>query len=107
MTIEQGDAINNLYKQYRFQIDSLKVDAQFNRVAIDSLQFKYDSLGKKLYEAVQYKWKYEANREIFFKEEKSHRFDLKLHEASKLILVGIMLLQFHTIGQLQNQINQK
>ena len=107
MTIEQGDAINTLYKQYRFQIDSLKVDAQFNRVAIDSLQFKYDSLGKKLYEAVQYNWKYEANREIFFKEEKSHRFDLKLHEASKLILVGIILLQFHTIGKLQDLINHK
>jgi len=54
---------------------------------------------------MQYKWKYEANREIFFKEEKSRRFDQKLHEASKLILVGIILLQFHTISQLQNQIN--
>lgn len=107
MTVQQGEYINTLYKQYRFQIDSLKADAQLNRVAIDSLQNKYDSLGKVMYDAMQYKWKYEANREIFFKEEKSHRFDLKLNEASKLILVGIILLQFHTIGQLQNQINQK
>lgn len=107
MTIEQGDAINTLYKQYRFQIDSLKVDAQANKLIIDSLQLTYDSLGRKLYDAMQYKWKYEANREIFFKEEKSHRFDAKLHEASKLILVGIILLQFHTIGQLQDQINYK
>ena len=107
MTIEQGNEINTLYKSYRTQIDLLKVDTQLNRVKIDSLQFKYDSLGRVIYDAMQYKWKYEANREIFFKEEKSHRFDLKLHEASKLILVGIILLQFHTIGQLQDQINHK
>jgi len=107
MTVQQGEYINTLYKQYRFQIDSLSVDAQLNRAAIDSLKLKCDSLGKVMYDAAQYKWKYEANREIFFKEEKSHRFDLKLHEASKLILVGIILLQFHTIGQLQDQINHK
>lgn len=107
MTVQQGDYINTLYKQYRFQIDSLKIDAQFNRAAIDSLQHKHDSLGRVLYDAAQYKWKYEANREIFLKQQKSDRFDATLHEASKLILVGIILLQFHTIGQLQDQINHK
>jgi hypothetical protein len=107
MTVQQGEYINTLYKQYRFQIDSLKVDAETNKLLIDSLQFKYDSLGRKLYDAVQYKWKYEANREIFLKQQKSDRFDATLHEASKLILVGIILLQFHTIGQLQDQINHK
>jgi uncharacterized protein with von Willebrand factor type A (vWA) domain len=107
MTIEQGNQINTLYKSYRDQIDLLKVDTQLNRVKIDSLQRKYDSLGRVIYDAMQYKWKYEANREIFFKEEKSHRFDQKLHEASKLILVGIILVQFYTITHLQDQINQK
>lgn len=107
MTVQQGDYINTLYKQYRFQIDSLKVDAQLNRIAIDSLQHKYDSLGKVIYDAMEYKWKYEANKEIFFKQEKSHRLDLKLHEVSKLILVGIILLQFNTISQLHDQITHK
>jgi len=107
MTVQQGDYINTLYKQYRFQIDSLKVDVETNKVLIDSLQFKYDSLGRKLYDAVQYKWKYEANREIFFKQQKSDKFDATLHEVSKLILVGIILLQFNTIGHLQDQINHK
>jgi hypothetical protein len=105
MTVQQGEYINTLYKQYRFQIDSLSVDAQLNRAAIDSLRLKCDSLGRVMYDAAQYKWKYEANREIFLKEEKSHRFDLKLHEASKLILVGIILLQFNTISQLHDQLN--
>lgn len=107
MTVQQGDYINTLYKQYRFQIDSLKVDAQLNRTAIDSLQYKYDSLGRTLYDAMQYKWKYEANREIFFKQQKSDKFDATLHEASKLILVGIILLQFHSISYLQDKINHK
>jgi len=105
MTVQQGDYINTLYKQYRFQIDSLKIDAQLNRAAIDSLQHKYDSLGRVMYDAAQYKWKYEANREIFFKMEKDEEKRTKLHEISKILLVGIIILQFTTISSLQDQIN--
>lgn len=107
MTVQQGDYINTLYKQYRFQIDSLKINAQLNRVAIDSLQRKHDSLGRVLYDAAQYKWKYEANREIFIKMENDEHKREKLHEISKLLLVGIIVLQFTTISQLQDQINHK
>ncbi len=107
MTVQQGEYINTLYKQYRFQIDSLSVDAQLNRAAIDSLRLKCDSLGKVMYDAAQYKWKYEANREIFIKMEKDEHKRTKLHEISKVLLVGIIILQFTTIGQLQDQINHK
>ena len=107
MTVQQGDYINTLYKQYRFQIDSLKVDAQLNRVAIDSLQHKYDSLGRVMYDAAQYKWKYEANREIFLKSQVDEQKRTKLHEVSKLIMVAIIIIQFTTISQLQDIINQK
>lgn len=102
MTIQQGDYINTLYKQYRFQIDSLKVDAQLNRAAIDSLQHKYDSLGKLMYEAAQYKWKYEANKEIFLKIGKDERSRERLHEVSKGLLLLIILIQFATISSLNN-----
>ena len=97
MTIEQGNAINTLYKQYRFQIDSLKVDAQSNRLIIDSLQNKCDSLGRKLYDAMQYKWKYEANRDIFFRREKSIDSMEKYHLAQKIILMAIIVLQFQSL----------
>jgi hypothetical protein len=107
MTIQQGDYINTLYKQYRFQIDSLSVNAQLNKVAIDSLRLKCDSLGKLMYDAAQYKWKYEANREIFLKSQVDERKREKLHEISKLILVAIIVIQFTTISQLQDIINQK
>jgi len=97
MTIEQGNAINTLYKQYRFQIDSLKVDAQSNRLIIDSLQNKCDSLGRKLYDVMQYKWKYEANREIFFRREDSIDTMEKYHLAQKIILIAIILIQFQSL----------
>lgn len=103
MTIQQGDYINTLYKQYRFQIDSLKIDAQLNRAAIDSLQYKYDSLGKLMYEAKQYKWKYEANKEVFIAMQKDGRVREKLQEFAKLLLVGIIVLQFATISSLNNK----
>ena len=107
MTVQQGEYINTLYKQYRFQIDSLSVDAQLNRAAIDSLRLKCDSLGRVMYDAAQYKWKYEANREIFLKVQVDERKREKLHELSKLIMVGIIIIQFTTISQLQDIINQK
>ena len=107
MTIQQGDYINTLYKQYRFQIDSLSTDAQLNRAAIDSLRLKSDSLSKMMYDAAQYKWKYEANREIFIKMSKDEEKRTKLHEISKVLLVAIIVLQFTTISSLQNQINHK
>jgi hypothetical protein len=97
MTIEQGDAINTLYKQYKFQIDSLKVNAQANRLIIDSLQNKCDSLGRKLYDAMQYKWKYEANRDIFFRRESSIDTMEKYHLAQKIILIAIILVQFQSL----------
>jgi hypothetical protein len=103
MTIQQGDYINTLYKQYRFQIDSLKVDAQLNKLAIDSLQQKYDSLGKLLNDASQYKWKYEANKEIFNKLQKDGRSRERLQEIAKGLLIVIILLQFSTISSLNNK----
>lgn len=107
MTVQQGEYINTLYKQYRFQIDSLSTNAQLNKVAIDSLRLKCDSLGKFMYDAAQYKWKYEANKEIYLKIEKDERKRTKIHEVSKLIMIGIIIIQLTTISQLQDIINQK
>jgi hypothetical protein len=100
MTVEQGNQINTLYKSYRDQIDLLKVDTQLNRVKIDSLQRKYDSLGRLMYDAMQYKWKYEANKEIFLSQEKDQRGRDRLHEISKGLLILIVLIQFGTISSL-------
>jgi hypothetical protein len=94
MTVAQGNEINTLYKRYRAQIDSLNVDAQANKLAIDSLQYKCDSLSKRIYDALQYKWKYEANREIYFKREETIQRDEKYHVLQKMLLVGLVIFQF-------------
>jgi len=100
MTVQQGDYINTLYKSYRAQIDILKLDSQLNRQIIDSFQKKYDSLGKVIYDAAQYKWKYEANKEIFNQLEKDGRSRERLQEIAKGLLVLIIILQFTTISSL-------
>jgi len=94
MTVAQGNEINTLYNKYRAQIDSLKVDTKTNKLLIDSLQYKCDSLSKRVYESLQYKWKYEANREIYFKREELIQKDEKFQFLQKILLVGIIVFQF-------------
>ncbi len=45
----------------------------------------------------EYKWKYEANREIYFKREEGIRVDNKYHLVQKLLLVGLIVFQFYQI----------
>jgi hypothetical protein len=108
MTVEQGNYINALIKGYKSQIDSLSIDNQLNKVFIDSLTHRVDSLKSRqdslktvISDVSQYKWKYEANREIFFKAEKEERFRTKMHELGKFLLVAVVVLQFVTIASLK------
>ena len=108
MTVEQGNYINTLIKGYKSQIDSLSIDNQLNKVFIDSLTHRVDSLKSKqdslktvIADVNQYKWKYEANREIFFKAQKEERFRTKMHELGKFLLVAVVVLQFFTIASLK------
>ena len=101
MTIGQADTVNMLYRSYNDSITKLK-----QLITIKRLQ--YDSLNKEIYNKqdsfYNWKWKYEANRETYFNRQKDYWKTEKIHEASKIILVGIILLQFHTISQLHDQI---
>lgn len=45
----------------------------------------------------EYKWKYEANREIYFKREESIQKDEKFHFLQKTLLVGIIVVQFFSL----------
>ena len=42
----------------------------------------------------EYKWKYEANREIYFKREETIQRDEKYHVLQKMLLVGLVIFQF-------------
>ena len=104
MTVSQADTINMLYKTYNDTISYLKN-------SINKKLFKYDSIYKEIRikqdSLYNWKWKYEANRESYNSRQKDYWKTEKIHETSKLILVGIIILQFTTIGQLQDKINHR
>ena len=104
MTVGQADTINLLYRLYNDSITELK-----NSITTKRLQ--YDSINKEICISkdsfYNWKWKYEANRKSYFDREKDYYKTEKIHEASKIVLVGILLLQFATISQLQHKIDTK
>jgi len=104
MKVSQADTINLLYNAYNDTINNLK-----NSINLKRLQ--YDSINKEIYlkqdSFYNWKWKYEANKESYNSRQKDYWKTEKIHEASKLILIGIIILQFTTIGQLQDKINHR
>jgi hypothetical protein len=104
MKVSQADTINLLYKTYNDTIVDLKNSITQKRKQYDSInqevRLKQDSF-------YNWKWKYEANRAAYIGAEKETWKKEKLHEISKLILVGIILLQFNTISQLHDQISSR
>jgi chromosome segregation ATPase len=104
MTIEQGKQINELYTNYNDTINNLKNSINLKRFQYDSINQEIRNKQDSFY---NWKWKYEANRESYNSRQKDYWKTEKIHEASKLILVGIIILQFTTIGQLQDKINHR
>lgn len=107
ITLEQGNEINRVFLKLNNKIDSLKNTELF----YNKLKHEYDSIYKTLYQAkdsiYNWKWKYEANRASYESRQKDYWKTEKIHEASKIILIGIIILQFMTISQLHDQINNR
>ena len=97
ITVDQADKINDTFNLYKDSIVLGKKLIDSQRVIYDTLLAKSARLRE---EHAEYKWKYLANREIYFDVEKEQHTREKLHELSKLILVGIIILQFSTISSL-------
>ena len=94
ITIKQADQINETFNLYRDSI-SLTKDSIAKQVKIlDSLRKEYNFLKNAPNE---YKWKYEANREIYFKRETSIEKSEKFHFLQKILLVGVIVLQFFSL----------
>ena len=94
MKVSQADTINLLFNSYNNTISTLK----------DSLTIKkekYDSLYQTIYQTkdsfYNWKWKYEANRNIYIAREAEKEKDKKYDFAQKVILIGIIFLQFQSI----------
>jgi hypothetical protein len=97
MTLEQGKEINKSFLFLNNKIDSLK-DSVFY---YNNLKLKYDSIYQTIYQAkdsfYNWKWKYEANRNTYYKREAEVEKDKKYDLAQKLILIAIIVLQFQSI----------
>jgi len=93
MTLKQGDDINKSFSQYQKKLDSLKDTVVYKRFLIDSLNVELNKLDKKREE---YKLRYEERLNI------PTNTKIKYHDdgwdfAQKMVLVGIITLQFFTI----------
>ena len=97
MTLEQGKEINNSFINLNNKINTLK-DSVFY---YNKLKIKYDSLNKEIYlkqdSFYNWKWKYEANRNTYYKRETEVEKDKKYDFAQKIILIAIIVLQFQSI----------
>jgi len=97
MTLEQGKEINNTFLHLNNKIDSLK-DTLFY---YNKLKNQYDSLYQTIYQTkdsfYNWKWKYEANRNTYYKRETEVQKDKKYDFAQKVILIAIIVLQFQSI----------
>lgn len=98
MTIKQGEDINTKFSKNKARLDSLKDSIRINKYIVDSLKIKYDSLNGQLIPLVrqydEYKFKYEERLKM--------PTTYKYHDdgwdfAQKLILIGVIVLQFFTI----------
>ena len=97
MTLEQGKEINNSFINLNNKINTLK-DSVFY---YNKFKIKYDSLNKEIYlkqdSFYNWKWKYEPNRNTYYKRETEVEKDKKYDFAQKIILIAIIVLQFQSI----------
>jgi len=91
ITIKQADQINEVFNLYRDSISLTKDSIAKQKRLLDSLRLVHYNLQNAPNE---YKWKYEANREIYFKREETVKIDEKFHFLQKTLLIGIILFQF-------------
>ena len=94
ITIKQADQINDTFNLYRDSILLTKDSIAKQKRILDSLRTEYISLKNAPNE---YKWKYDANREIYFKREETIRRDEKWHFIQKLGLVAVIVVQFFSL----------
>jgi len=101
ITTKQGQEINNLYNSYNDTIRTLKNYLTDKNIKYDSLFNSINDIKDTFY---NYKWRYEINKQTYYKREADFKSTQKLEQIGKYILVGIIFLQFETISYLQHKI---
>ena len=87
ITIGQADTINQLYKSYNDSIKNLQLKLKDNDSLLRIRTIEKDSL-------YSWKYKYSANKNIYEGWIDNQKKVDKIHAASKLLLMFIIILQF-------------
>jgi len=93
MTLKQGADINKSFTQYQRKIDSLKDSIEIKKVLFDSLNVEFNKLDKKREE---YKLRYEERLNMPVNTKYQYHDD-GWDYAQKMVLIGVIVLQFFTI----------
>jgi hypothetical protein len=87
ITIGQADTINNLYRSYNDSINNLQSKLKTNDSLLSIRNIEKDSF-------YDWKYKYSINKSLYQDFEQNQRKIDKIHAASKLMLIFIIILQF-------------
>lgn len=91
LKVEQIDTINGLFLRYNDTINSLKQDNKLKALKYDSL---FNTISAQKDSFYSWKYKYKLNKGIYEDWQENQKKIDKLHAASKLLLMFIIILQF-------------
>jgi hypothetical protein len=91
MTLKQGEQINKTFNKFNQDLSLTKDSLKIKRAEYDSLFNTISLLNDSFF---SWKWKYKENKRIYEAYNENQRKIEKLHSVSKLILIGIIILQF-------------
>ena len=91
MTLKQGEQINKTFNKFNQDLSLIKDSFNIKKTQYDSLFNTIYLLKDSFYD---WKWKYTENKRIYEAFNENQRKIEKLHAASKLILIGIIIFQF-------------
>jgi uncharacterized coiled-coil DUF342 family protein len=98
ITIKQGEDINKKFIENKKKLDLLKDSVFVEKNKVDSLRYKYDSLNNQLIPLIrkhdEYKHRYEERLKMPVK---YPYHDDGWDFAQKLVLIGIIVVQFFSI----------
>jgi len=98
LTLNQSEQINKLYLNYNDTIGNLKTTLNKTIDSLNNKKLKYDSLFNTLLvekdSIYNWKWKYKANKETYYRRESDFDEYKKYDQYIKYILVAIIYFQF-------------
>jgi len=91
MTLKQCDQINKTFNKFNQDLKFTKDSLKIKQIQYDSLFNTISFVKDSFYD---WKWKYTENKKIYEAYNINQGKIEKLHSVSKLILIGIIILQF-------------